>query len=62
MLVGMKVTDLQGNRIGFGRATGRHFAEYLCVLTLQLGYLLNLFTDKRQCLHDRIARTLVLQR
>src|SRR4051794_41037379 len=29
MIFGMKVGDLQGQRITFGRATGRHFAKYL---------------------------------
>ncbi len=62
MLVGINVTDLEGNRISFGHATGRHFAEYLCFFTFQLGYVMNLFTDKRQCLHDKVARTLVLER
>lgn len=61
MLLRLKVTDLDGNRISFGRAIGRHFAEYLCILTLNLGYLVNLFTDKRQSLHDKICRTLVLE-
>lgn len=27
--MGIKVTDLQGNRISFGRATGRHFAKII---------------------------------
>lgn len=62
MLLRLQVTDLEGNRVSFGRATGRHFTEYLCVLTLNLGYLVNLFSDKRQSLHDKISRTLVLER
>ena len=62
MLLGLQVTDLEGNRISFGVATGRHFAEYLSALTLGLGYIMNVFTDKRQCLHDKVARTLVLER
>ena len=61
MLLRLKVTDLHGNRISFGRAIGRHLAEYLCILTFNLGYLVNLFTDKRQSLHDKICRTLVLE-
>src|SRR5580692_11271903 len=28
MLLGIAVTDLNGNRISFGRATGRHFAKW----------------------------------
>ncbi|MGB7331800.1 MAG: RDD family protein, partial [Terriglobales bacterium] len=29
MIFGLKVTDLNGNRISFERATGRHFAKWL---------------------------------
>ena len=55
----LKVTDLQGQRLTFARATGRHFASILSGLTLGVGYLLNLFTARRQTLHDLIAGTLV---
>lgn len=61
MLVGVKVTDLEGNRISFGIATGRQLTEYLCGVALGLGYLVSLFTVRRQCLHDKISRTLVLE-
>jgi uncharacterized RDD family membrane protein YckC len=33
MAVGIKVTDLNGNRISFGRATGRHFAKWVSGFT-----------------------------
>jgi len=38
MVCGMKVTDLYGNRISFGRATGRHFAKILSAMLLGVGY------------------------
>lgn len=59
-MMGLKVVDLNGNRISFLRATGRHFARILSVLTLLIGYLMVLFTKKRQGLHDMIAGTYVL--
>lgn len=62
MAVGIKVTDLEGNRIGFGRATGRYFAEWITGLTLGFGYAMNLFTAKRQTLHDMMAGTVVVRR
>jgi hypothetical protein len=34
MIFGMKVTDLNGNRISFERATGRHFAKWLSAMLL----------------------------
>jgi uncharacterized RDD family membrane protein YckC len=59
MIFGMKVTDLQGRRISFGRATGRHFAKILSALTLCIGFIMAGFTEKKQALHDMIAGTLV---
>jgi hypothetical protein len=58
--IGLKVTDLQGNRISFGRATGRYFAEWITGMTLFVGYVMVAFTQKRQSLHDMIAGTVVV--
>jgi uncharacterized RDD family membrane protein YckC len=55
------VTDLAGNRISFGRATVRYFAQYLSVLTLGVGYFIQPFTEKRQALHDMVAGTVVVR-
>lgn len=59
MLFGMKVTDLFGNRIAFGRATARHFAKYLSGMILLIGYIMAGFTERKQALHDMLAGTLV---
>jgi uncharacterized RDD family membrane protein YckC len=59
MMFGMKVTDLYGNRIDFARATGRHFAKIICVLTVFIGFIMVGFTKRKQGLHDIIAGTLV---
>lgn len=58
----IKVTDRAGKRIGFGRATGRHFAEILSSLTLGIGFVMAGFTKRRQALHDMIASTLVVMK
>ncbi len=60
--LGIQVTDLSGNRIGFGRALGRNLAEILSALILLIGYILVAFTEKKQALHDMIAGTLVVKR
>ena len=60
MALGIVVTDLQGGRISFGRATGRHFAKYLSSLILMIGYLMAGFTRQKQALHDILAGTLVV--
>jgi uncharacterized RDD family membrane protein YckC len=60
--LGLTVTDLEGRRISFGRATGRHFAKYVSQITLGIGYIMAGFTQKKQALHDMIAGTLVLRK
>jgi uncharacterized RDD family membrane protein YckC len=60
-LFGISVTDLRGNRISFGRASGRFFARYLSGALFMLGYLVQPFTAKRQTLHDAITGTLVVR-
>jgi uncharacterized RDD family membrane protein YckC len=59
MIFGMKVTDLNGNRISFERATGRHFAKWLSAITLFIGYIMVGLTERKQGLHDLVAGTLV---
>jgi len=62
LAVQIKVTDLEGNRISFERATGRHLAKFLSAISLGVGYLMVGFTPQKQGLHDRIAGTRVLYR
>jgi uncharacterized RDD family membrane protein YckC len=59
-LVGIRVTDMNGNRIGFGQATGRHFGKILSSLICLIGFIMAAFTEKQQALHDMLAGTLVL--
>jgi uncharacterized RDD family membrane protein YckC len=59
-LLCLKVTDEEGKRIGFGRANVRFWSKTLLSF-LCIGYFMMLFTKKKQCLHDKIARTLVLK-
>jgi uncharacterized RDD family membrane protein YckC len=56
----IKVTDVAGGRIGFGRATARYFATFVSTVILFFGYLMAAFTRQRQALHDKIAGTLVV--
>jgi uncharacterized RDD family membrane protein YckC len=59
MALSLKVTDLEGRRISFTRATGRHFAKLLSGMILLIGYIMAGFTERKQALHDMIAGTLV---
>lgn len=58
-LLGLKVTDLSGDRISIARSTGRFFGKYISALLLLWGYIRILFNPKRQGLHDSMAGTLV---
>lgn len=60
--VGLVVTDLEGRRIGFGRATGRFFGKILSGLVFAIGFLMAGFTERKQGLHDMLASTLVVNK
>ena len=62
LAVGIKVTDLEGNRISFGRATARLLAHIVSGITFGIGFAMAVFTSRRQTLHDKIAGTLVVGR
>lgn len=59
-IVGIKVTDLNGQRISFWRALARDVAKSISNLTLGIGYLMCIWTEQKQCLHDKIASCLVV--
>jgi uncharacterized RDD family membrane protein YckC len=57
----LKVTDELGNRIGFGRATGRFFAKILSSMFFYVGFIMVGLTDRKRGLHDMLAGTLVMR-
>jgi uncharacterized RDD family membrane protein YckC len=60
MALGVIVTDLNGNRISFARANGRFFGKWVSGIIMNIGYLMAAFTEKKQALHDMLARCLVI--
>jgi uncharacterized RDD family membrane protein YckC len=61
-LINLVVTDLQGNRVSFARASGRYFASFITrLIPLGIGYILAGITERKQALHDMIASCLVLR-
>lgn len=64
MACGLKVADLNGQRISFGKATARYFAKYFIsgTITFGIGYIIAGFDQKKQGLHDKIVGTLVLKK
>ena len=62
MALSIIVTDVNGNRLTFGRATGRYFGKIISGLILYIGFLMAAFTEKKQALHDIIAGSLVVNK
>ncbi len=61
--LGLQVTDMNGTRVSFSRASGRYFAKMVTQLVpLGFGFILAGITDKKQALHDMIASCLVLRK
>ena len=67
--LGLYVTDLEGNRVTFGRASGRFFAgrgigsiPSVGGLYFLISCILAGLTEKKQALHDIIANCLVLRK
>lgn len=57
--VNIIVTDLNGNRISFKHATKRFIMKILAIIPFFAGFLLILFTSKKQAFHDLVAKTVV---
>jgi uncharacterized RDD family membrane protein YckC len=58
----LRVTDLEGRRVGVIRSSIRHFAKLLTLATLSIGFFIAVFTRKRQTLHDLIAGCVVISK
>lgn len=54
-MLGLRVVDLEGRRIGFGRANARYWGKILSALILMIGYLMAGFTERK------LASTLVVR-
>jgi len=58
----LRVTDMSGRPLTFGRAAARNAAKLISNLTFLIGYLIAGFTPRKQALHDMLASCLVLRR
>ena len=59
--MGLVVTDMNGEKISFPKASIRFLSRSLSGILL-IGYIMAFFTEKKQALHDMLAGTLVLQK
>lgn len=62
MALGIRVTDMYGNRISFARASGRYFGKILSTLIFYIGFIMAAFTQQKQALHDILAGCLVVSK
>lgn len=62
LAMGLKVTDLEQRRIALGKAILRRVARTVTGFTLGIGFLMVLWTRRRQTLHDLMVGTLVTRR
>lgn len=62
MALGIIVVNARYERVSFWRASGRFWSRIVSLLTLYIGYIMAGFTKKKQALHDKIARTYVVDK
>jgi uncharacterized RDD family membrane protein YckC/Tfp pilus assembly major pilin PilA len=62
LALGLRVTNLYGRRIGFGRASGRYFGKWISGLIMNIGYMMAGWTARKQALHDLMADCCVVRR
>lgn len=60
-VMGLRMVTVDGRPVSFARALGRFLAVIFTVLSLGIGYLMQVFTRRRQTLHDLIAGTVVVR-
>jgi uncharacterized RDD family membrane protein YckC len=61
MACGLRVLRSDGERLSYGRAFGRFFAEILSAMVLCIGYFMVGFDKEKRSLHDRICDTRVVK-
>ena len=57
----MQVVTEENDQLSFVQASIRYFSKILSALILFIGYFMMLFSDRKQTLHDKIAKTLVVK-
>lgn len=60
--LGLRVTDENGNRLGFWHAFGRFLGKIVSGMIFNIGYMMAGWTSRKQALHDLMAGTFVVRR
>lgn len=59
--MGIKVTDLEGERLTFSKALLRNVSKTISWIVFCIGYIMIVFDEHKQGLHDKIADTYVVR-
>lgn len=59
--MGIYVADYNGNGITYSTAILRVIGKFLSSLIMGIGYLIAFFNPQKQCLHDMLAKTYILE-
>lgn len=62
LALGIIVVDQRYEKISFLRASGRYWSRILSLLTFYIGFIMAGFTKKKQALHDKVAKTYVVDK
>jgi len=62
LALGLIVTDENGQKLDVVKALIRNLSKIISSMILMIGYLMVGFTEKKQGLHDIIAKTLVVKK
>lgn len=60
-VMNLKVFDMKGDRLTSGKAVVRNAIKIICGNYFLLGFLIALFTNKKQALYDIISDTVVIE-
>ena len=60
-IMGLQVVTADGERVSFGQATVRHFMKFLSLFSAGFGFVMAVWTKRRQALHDMPCDCLVIR-
>ena len=61
IVIGIKVVNNNGQRLDFSKTLLRNLSKILSAFILGIGYIMIIFDDRKQGLHDKIADTFVVK-
>lgn len=60
--MGLQVIKIDGSTVTFGTASIRYFVSLISSILFKIGYVIAIFTEKKQTLHDLAAGVIVIRR